>query len=135
MLICSFGRGTTRFADANQSASTIGAASGSSRMSTSICSGAFASKRDQSVRRCSTSPPRFFIEECSFTGLCLSRGYEPACHSTPCKDNSQYSTFSLAEGEKSDLSVIASIVNLLEHQSIPNLRRSREIAPVLANVL
>jgi len=33
----------------------------------------------------------------------LSRGFafraDTACHSTPCKDNSQYSTFSLAEGD------------------------------------
>src|ERR1700694_5888388 len=135
MLICSFGWGTMRFADANQSASTIGAASGSSRMSASICSGVFASKRDQSVRRCSTSPPRFFIEECSFTGICLSSRNDTACHSTLCKDNSQYPIFDLAERQKSDLSVTATLVNPTEYQPIPYLRRSYKIYSMLANVL
>src|SRR5260370_34987185 len=80
-------------------------------MSASMSSGVFASKRDQSVRRCPTPPPRFFIEEGSFTGICLSSGNDTACHPTPCKDNNQYPAFDLAKRYKSDLSIIAPIAN------------------------
>ena len=71
MLISSFDFGITSVAEANQSASRIGAASGSFRTASSICASVSALTRAQSVRRRSASALDLFFEETLLTGVSL----------------------------------------------------------------
>src|SRR5690348_10168964 len=110
MLICSFGVGITTFAVANQSSSTRGGASGSSRMDATISSSVMASNRVQSICGWTVDLADFCFEAPLLTLIRLSIRDDPAISSAPREENGHQTAIDFAVRQDAGLTVIAPVV-------------------------
>src|SRR5579862_9460845 len=134
MLICSFGRGMTSVAEANHSASSSGATSGSSRIAAAMSSSVSASTRAQSVRGRSATARNFIFEESFFTRVCLSRGDYAASLSSPRIHNYEDTPVHLASSDDAGLSIVATSVGFFDYLSNPDLTGRLKVGLVLLDV-